>query len=60
MRAEGRPLGREPRKGTLFGANKLSIDLIKRSLHGIVDEGGTITWDNRAVWRFQGSEDNAG
>ena len=60
VRAEGRSLGREPRKGTLVGANKLLIYFSTRSLHGSVDEGGTITRDNRAVWRFQGSEDNAG
>ena len=60
VRAEWRSLGREPWKGTVLGANKLLIDFSKRSLHGSVDEGGTITWDNRAVWRFQGSEDNAG
>ena len=60
VRAEGRPLGGEPRKGTLWGASKLLICFSKRSLHGSVYDGGAITWDNRAAWRFQGIEDNAG
>ncbi len=60
VQAEGRSLGREPRKGKHLGANKLFMEFRQRSLHGSVDEKGTITWDNRAKWLFQESEDNAG